>query len=411
MIEANRPSARWAGSGHLGVERREHGGRVRVHRHQGAPAEAQPGGLGGGRRAVAGHVAHHHRQPPVGQHRGVVEVAAHQQRPLGRLVAGGQAQAAHARQALGQQAALDRLPQLPLGALGRLAAGGGGDGVALALHLALHEVEPLHQLGELAHRVPARWDGVGQAAARDAPDALAEQRDRPAHPAPELAADHRDHHEGQQGRGADRGEGQQAAAVVRGQRVDARLLDLLQQLGVLAAEGGEARLAEALVDAPDGLLLAALAAQADELDGLGEPELGGAVDRLGRLLERRPAAQPLAQLGHRGRVAVARRLVLGEVVAARQQDVGAVGALGAEQVREQLVGDLLARARELAAAAVVARRAQDPDDRDRDQHPEHHREPRHEAGEHPAQRPRAPAAPQPHPLAALRKAAPPAPGG
>jgi hypothetical protein len=241
--------------------------------------------------AVAGHVAHHHRQPPVGQHRRVVEVAAHQQRPLGRLVAGG-AGAGRARSAGARAAGRSGPPpQLPLGALAASRRAAAARRRRAAQHLPLHEVEALHQLGELAHRVPARWDGVGQAAARDAPDALAEQRDRPAHAAPELAADHRDHHQGQQGRGADRGEGQQAAAVVRGQRVDARLLDLLQQLGVLAAERGEAGLAEALVDAPDGLLLAALAAQADELDGLGEPELGGAIDRLGRLLQRRPAAQ------------------------------------------------------------------------------------------------------------------------
>ncbi len=160
--------------GHLGVQRRQHGGRVGVHRHQGAPAEAQARGLGGRRGAVAGHVADHHRQAAVGQHEGVVEVAAHQQGALGRLVAGGQPQAAHARQALGQQAVLHRLPELALGPLGGLAPGRRRDRVALALHLALHEVEALHQLGQLAHGVAARGDRVGQPPARDAPDALAD---------------------------------------------------------------------------------------------------------------------------------------------------------------------------------------------------------------------------------------------
>ena len=109
--------------GHLRVEGREHRRRVGVHRDEGAPAEAQAGGLGGRRGAVARHVAHHHGQAAVEQRDGVVEVAAHQQRPLGRLVAGGQAEAPHARQALGQEAALDRLPELRARCAGRPRAG------------------------------------------------------------------------------------------------------------------------------------------------------------------------------------------------------------------------------------------------------------------------------------------------
>ena len=331
--------------GHLRVQGREHRRRVGVHRHQRAPAEAQPRRLGRRRRAVAGHVAHHQGQAAVGQREGVVEVAPHEQRALGRLVAGGQAQAADRRQALGQQAVLDRLPELALGLLDRLAPRRSGDRVALALHLALHEVEALHQLGQLAHGVATRGDRVGQAPARDAADALAEERHRPADPAPELPADDGDDDEGQQRGRADGGEGQEAAAVVGRERVDALGLDLLDQPGVLGAEGVEAPLAEALVDPADRLLLPPLSAQADELHRLREPELGGPVDRVRRGLELGLAAQPLAQLRYLRRIAVAGHRVLVEVVAARQQDVGAVRALRADQVGQELVGDLLAGAR------------------------------------------------------------------
>lgn len=381
---------------HLVVERREDGGRVRVHGHQRAPAEAQAGRVRRGRRAVAGHVPHHHRQPPIGQHHRVVEVPAHQQGLLGRPVAGGQPQAPRAGQALGQQTLLDGLPQLALGLLGGLAAGRRRHRLALALHLALHEVEPLHQLGQLAHGVLAGRDRVGQAPPRHAPDARAEQGHRPAHPPPELAAGHRHHQQGEHRRGHDGREGDLPAPVAGGQGGQALALDLLEQPRLLGAEAVEARLAEPLVDAPLRLAAAPLAPEPDELDGLLEPQRGGAVDRLGGRLQVRVAVQQRLQVPDPARIALAGDQVLAQVVAARQQDVGPVGALGGQQVDQELVGGRLARERPFGAVAVVARRADDADDGDRDQHPQHHGQPRDEGGQRAAQRSRAASLGQPH---------------
>ena len=114
-------------------------------------------------------------------------------------------------------------------------------------------------------------------------------------------------------------------------------------------------------------LALALAPQPDQLDGLLEPQAGGAVDRVGRGHELGLAGEGPVERVHLARVAAARREIRGEVVAARQEDVGPVGALGAQQVDQERVGGGLARQRPLRAVAVVARGRDHPDQRDGDE--------------------------------------------